>query len=130
MPLFIIVLSLFSAAGSFSQVKDDDVKKAFENGDAKKLQQHFSERITLNITGTEVEVSAYEATELVEDFFTNHNVKNFRVKFEGEKSHSKFMIATLYTEKATFRVNIFFKKIRGEDKIHNLRIEEENEAEF
>lgn len=128
--LFITILFLFTVGISYGQVSGDEVKEAFQNGDADILRPHLSEQISLNINGTEVEVSSNEATDLIRDFFKRNKVKHFSIKFQGEKSTSKFMIATLYTENGTFRINIFYKKTQGADKIYNLRIEEDNESEF
>lgn len=126
----ILALWIIHPGISFSQDTDRNVKKAFLNGNAELLLPYLSERLTLNITGKENEVSKSEAVAKINSFFNEHKVKNFSIKFEGGKSTSKFMIGTLYTEMGTFRINIFFKKNAEEEQIHNLRIEKENETEF
>ncbi|MGC9342380.1 MAG: DUF4783 domain-containing protein [Bacteroidales bacterium] len=128
--LLILTLCIVNQTVSFSQATDNDVKKAFINANADLLLPHLSEQITLNITGEELEISKSEAASKINDFFDEHKVKNFSVKFEGSKSNSKFMIGTLFTEKGNFRINIFFKKEANKEVIHNLRIEKDNESEF
>ena len=113
-----------------AQSISDDIIKAFREGDASLLSKHFNDEVTLNITGVEEEMSLKEAREKMDSFFRSYTVKNFYVKFRGEKSNSNFMIGTLVCSKATYRVNIFLKTSGESNKIHLLRIEEENESSF
>lgn len=129
-PLIILFLGFLNLKSLSAQDPIVKVKEAFRKGNAEMLEAYFNSTVTVDIGGNERELSATETREKLETFFESHKVKNFSVKFEGEKSSSNFIIGTLYTDSGSFRINIFFRKTGTEALIHLLRIEKENESEF
>lgn len=127
--VFLAFLFLSFAWGTSGQIIDD-VKKALETGNAELLSRHFNENLTLNIEGNENEMTSEEARQQMRSFFSKNKVTQLVVKFEGEKSRSNFLIATLITEKGFYRINVFFKKTDTDSFIHLLRIEKVNESSF
>lgn len=127
--IFLVVLFLtvsYNAAGQITE----DVRKAFETGNAELLGRHFTETVTLNISGEEGEIGKEEAKLKLRAFFSRNTIRQFTVKFEGNKTRSNFMIASLETDTDTYRINVFFKKTDTHSFIHLLRIEKENESSF
>jgi len=128
--IFIAFSFITSGVELNGQNISEDVKKAFETGNANLLSKHLSSKLTLNITEHEEEMTNEQARKELEIFFNVYNVKSFDINFEGEKDNSNFLIGTLTTDIRSFRINIFFKKYPEGKKIHLLRIEKENESEF
>ncbi len=129
--IFLFTLGCFVTMDSVkAQGINDDIIKAFREADASLLSVHFNKQITINIEGEEQEMSLEEAKEKLDAFFRSSTVKNFYVKFRGEKRNSNFMIGTLICAEDTYRVNIFLKTSDSGNKIQLLRIEEENESSF
>lgn len=126
----ILILSLFFLKTIAGQTVSEEVNKAFQTASAVKLSSYFGNTITLNIPGTDVQCTKEEARDKMHKFFADHRVKNFEIKFKGEKNNSNFIIGTLYTNNDTYRVNIFFRKTEGNNYIHLLRIDKEHGSEF
>ena len=128
----ILILSLFFLKSSIiaGQTVSEEVKNAFQTASAGKLSSYFGSTVTLNIPGTDSQFTKEDARNEMHKFFTGHRVKNFEIKFKGEKNNSNFIIGTLYTNKGTYRVNIFFKKTEGNNHIHLLRIDKEHGSKF
>ncbi|MFW5644857.1 MAG: DUF4783 domain-containing protein [Bacteroidota bacterium] len=128
----ILILSLLSLTAEriTGQTVSAEVKNAFQTANAAKLSNYFGHTLTLNIPGTDIQCSREEAKDKMTVFFNEHKINAFEIKFKGEKDNSNFLIGTLFTNKATYRVNLFFRKSEGKNYIHLLRIDEEHESEF
>lgn len=128
--ILILSLLLIKAPITFGQTVSEEVKKAFQAANADKLSNHFGNTLRINIPGIDTQCTREEARDEMNNFFTDHQVKNFEIKFKGEKNNSNFLIGTLYTGKGTYRVNLFFRKSGGGNYIHLLRIDKEYGSEF
>jgi len=125
-----IILSLVMAKPTNAQNIPNELQDAFKSGNAETIANYFSDRIKLSILEKQYEPSKAQAKEILRDFFLHHPPTGFEIRFESEKPNSHFFIASLNTAEENYRINIFFKHINGENKIHLLKIERNNERSF
>lgn len=115
----IIALNLFC---SYSGELPEELKAAFQAGNAREIAKFFNSSIELEILGTDNVYSKEHAEQILKSFFEQHPVKGFTVLFEGGKEASQYAIGKLATSKGTFRVNLLVKS----QLILQIRIMEEN----
>jgi hypothetical protein len=127
---FILLLSSFEANEIQAQSESEDVKKAFQTANTGLLSNHFGETLTLNIEGKEEHCTKSEAHQDLQEFFSDHKVRSFEIKFEGQKDKSNFIIGTLNTDSEKYRVSIFFRKDDMNNIVHLLRIEKDHGSAF
>ncbi|MEA3318026.1 MAG: DUF4783 domain-containing protein [Bacteroidota bacterium] len=128
--LTIIVISfILMNLGSFSIAKEipRDITIAFKVGNAKELARYFNNNIELVILDKEDVYSKAQAEQIIDNFFTDHFPKTFKIIHQGGKDESQFAIGKLVTFNGTFRVYVLLKTKNEKAFIHQLRIEKENE---
>jgi len=128
--LLIVAIAFLTFNPASSQKVFDDIHKSFRTANTELLASHFSNRIKLSILSKEYDPSKSQARVIINEFFNNHPPTGFEVKFESEKKNSHFIIGLMKTEKKNYRISIYFRIIESENKIHFLKIEEENENLF
>ncbi|MDA3781099.1 MAG: DUF4783 domain-containing protein [Bacteroidales bacterium] len=127
--LIIIISFTLINLGSFSISKEipRDIAIAFKVGNAKELARFFNNNIELVILEKDGVYSKAQAEQIIDNFFTDHFPKTFKIIHQGGKDESQFAIGKLETFNDTFRVYLLLKTKNNKAFIHQLRIEKENE---
>jgi len=129
-PVLIFLVMLFALSGNKLQAQQvpDKLVQAFQNGDADALAPHFNERFQLILLGVDHRISKSQAKEIMRDFFKKYPPATFEIMFKGDKKDSNFAVGRLKTKAEIFRVNLFFKKVGGQNLLHLLEIEKDNDG--
>ena len=132
LPALIFLLMFFGFSGNMLQAQQVPAKlvQAFQVGDADALAPHFNERFQLILLGVDHRVSQAQAKEIMRDFFKKYPPVSFEIMFKGDKKDSNFAVGKLKTKTETFRVNLFFKKVKDQNLLHLLEIEKDNDSSF
>jgi hypothetical protein len=130
--VLIFLLIFMGFGGNLLQAQQVPPKlvEAFKAGDADALAPHFNERFQLVLLGVDHRISQSQAKEIMRDFFKKYPPVSFEIMFKGDKKDSNFAVGRLKTKTETFRVNLFFKKIGGQNPLHLLEIQIDNDNSF
>ncbi len=100
---------------------------AFKKGSSQELGKYFDSKVELVIEKQTEHADKRAAMNKMAHFFSGNRVKDFKVNHQGKRETSSFVVGTLVTEKGTFRVNCFFKKVDNKYLIHQIRIDRTND---
>lgn len=118
---------LLSAIISMS-VLNTDVAKSINAGDAKMLASFFSPNIDLTIKHEEGIYTKIQAEQILKKFFASHQVVKYTALHVGEaKDKTSFEIGKLQTQAGNYRTYFLLKGKGADQKIHQFRIEDDNE---
>jgi len=121
--VFMVTILLLFAILSHAQIQKDIIS-SMQKGNSKILSEFFNQTIELAVLENNNVYSKAQAQQIIGKFFNDNTPVNFSVLSDEMKKDARYIIGTLKTNKATFRVYILLKK--GEDKkdyIHLLKIE-------
>ena len=121
----LLLLAIFLIPSNGQSVPEDLIK-AIEEGDAKRLSAFFQQSLEMTILEKDYVASKNQATRIMEDFFKKNVPVDFSISFEGTKEKSKYAIGSLKTENAAFRINMFFLNNESDRLIYYLSIEKES----
>lgn len=129
MKIFRIFLILFFfPLIAFNQNKTADaIQLSLKNGNSSNLSKYFNTNIELTIIDKQDIYSKTQAEGLLKDFFTKNIPSSFSIIHKGGKEDAQYYVGKLQTSTGTYRVSYLLK---GEDqnaKIHQLRIEKNDE---
>ncbi|MCK4921504.1 MAG: DUF4783 domain-containing protein [Bacteroidales bacterium] len=127
---FLMIILLFPTFIISAQEISTEIEKAFLQGDAELLKNHFDEKVRLIVLGESNQTNKTEAIKILNQFLKKYPAADFQSKFESEKANSNFIIRTMKSNDETFRVTIFFIKRDANLCINLLRIEKDNESVF
>lgn len=119
-----IILTLFLTVAAISS----DISKALTTGDAKKLAANFNESVDLTILDDEGVYSKIQAEQIIKKFFNAHPIQKYEVVHVGNsKDGSAFEIGKLSSKTKVYRTYYVLKGNGAQQKIHQFRIEDDNE---
>jgi len=121
----ILLLAGLISMPAFGQAVPDDLVKAINDGNARKMSRFFHQSLELSILEEDHVTSKNQATRIMENFFKSHPPTEFTISFEGSKEKSRYAIGSLKTAQEAFRVNMFFLNRQDESFIYYLSIEKE-----
>lgn len=124
--LMIVELMLFITIAVAQEVPSGLVN-AFKHGNAQELSLYLESKVEIIQPDVSKDYSKEETIRFMANFFTLNKVKSFVVNHQGNRNESGFIVGTLSTGKATFRMNVFFKKKGNNYLIHQIRIDKTNE---
>jgi hypothetical protein len=107
---------LFSFSSSI-----DDVVSAINVGDAPRISKYFDNMVEISINEKSHSYSKSQAEMVLRDFFSNRDVKTFKVAHRGNSNDSEYVVGCLTTESGVYRTSIFMK-VRGDKKVINSLI--------
>jgi len=127
-----ILLALFLLVNIvlYSQNQGDipnGISLALKTGNSKELIKYMNEKVEMVILDEEGIYSNTQAEMILKDFFSKNAPNNFSLLHQGGKTESKYGIGTLVTDNDSFRVYFLLKNMGEKSRIHQFRIEKENE---
>jgi hypothetical protein len=113
--------------GSYLDVSTE-VLDAIKQGNAAAIAKNFNDKIDLKILDQEDVYSKAQAELVLKDFFAKHPVKSFVESHSSNaKSANQFVVGTLTSTNAKYRVSFLLKKFGDRFLISQFRIENEND---
>lgn len=127
--LFFTLFLLFGSMTVFSASNEvpNEVIDALNKGNASVISSYLNDNVELYIDNKNDIFSRQQASQIISDFFRKNAVKDFTVIHKGEKEATCFVIGTLKTSNASFRVYILTRKNGNKDVIQQFRIEPSND---
>ena len=120
-----LALSLFLFLSAFAQ-QNSDIDKVvgyLKSGNATELSKYFDDYVQLTLPGESDSYSKAQAIQIVKDFFTNNEVKNFELKHKGEAPSGHYCIGTLQTATGNYRTNVFLKTKNNKEVLREIRFQ-------
>lgn len=106
---------------AFSQASGvDNVISALRNGNATELAKYFDDNVEIKLPSKGDSYSRSQATVIMKDFFQNHPVKGFDIKFKGNNGDSEYCIGTLQTRSGTYRTTVFMANRNGKQWVREI----------
>ncbi len=103
------------------------ISTAFRTGSAAGLSAYLNSTVELVLPDREDFYSKSVAETILKDFFTRHRSREFVIRHQGARKDARYAIANLETDKGRFRVYFLLKTVDGNQLIHQIRIESDNE---
>ncbi len=103
------------------------ISESFKNGNASDLSSFFNTKIELIIPNNSNIHSKQQAQFMMRDFFQSFSPTSFNIIHEGVRENATFAIGKLSTSRGNFRVVILTKNENGQELIHQLRIEKQDD---
>lgn len=124
----LLVLTLQAiAAGSNNQPDGFREKLAsmIKSGDVKGIAGDFDVMVDLAIPGNSATCSKAQATRILQSFFEQNTVKNFRIERNGTADDgSEYFAGTLDTSKKRFTLSVRYRARGDKNLIYQFRIVE------
>lgn len=113
-----LFLSSFTTGGGI-----DDVINALRSGNASALSRYVDDNIEIALPSKSDSYSRSQAMVILQDFFANHGVKNFDVKFKGDNGGSQYCVGTLQTRSGNYRTTFFLASRNGKNLVREIRFQ-------
>ncbi|MEO8853911.1 MAG: DUF4783 domain-containing protein [Ginsengibacter sp.] len=118
--LFIPALFLFA---SFIPGIVPDIIKSLKSGNAHETASFFDNNVEITVPGQSTSANKQQAEVILQNFFRDNPVKDFKVIHQSKNETSEYCIGTLITANGNFRTTIYTKQKNGQDLIQELRFE-------
>jgi len=118
--LFGVIAFLFS---SFTTLSFTQIVSAFNSGKSNEIAKYFDVTVEITLPGKSNSYSKNQAALVLQEFFQQNNVKDFKVIHQSESTTSQYCIGNLNTSNGTYRTTIFIKQKGEKQLIQELRFE-------
>ena len=120
-----VILMLMFGVLSAPFLMGQSVEKALGNEDLDAITSQMANRLEICVPGKTGSFSKSEATSLLKNFFDTHQVSSYQAKHSGNQRErdSNYTIGSLVTDKATYRVYVYYADAGGSKLIQELCIE-------
>lgn len=125
-PVLIIALSCLTASAQEQASIPAGISGAIRAGNAAELAKYMNSTIELLLMEKEDFYKKNVAENILKDFFSEYQTKDFTIRHQGAKNDAQYAIGNLKTAKGDFRVYFLLKKVGPELLIHQIRIEADN----
>jgi len=114
-------------APAFSNDIYEEITKAIQSGDSKKVSSYFGSSIDITLLNEEAIYSKVQGEQILKDFFLKNPPKTFHLLHKGSSKESiLYGIGKLETKDGKkFRISFFMKNNAGNYTIQELRCEVE-----
>ncbi len=119
----VVILVLTVSASDDPSLIPEGISVSVEDGDCKELAKFFNNNIELVIIDSEDVYSKSQAELIMKDFFSKYPPDDFDILHEGGREASRYAIGKLVSGDNVFRVYFLLNKVEDELKIHQMRIE-------
>jgi hypothetical protein len=118
--LFGAIVFLFS---SFITLSLTQIVSAFNSGKSSEVAKYFDVTVEITLPGKSNSYSKNQAALVLQEFFQQNNVKDFKVIHQSESTGSQYCIGNLNTSNGIYRTTIFIKQKGEKLLIQELRFE-------
>ncbi len=119
--LLIGMLVLLSPAVWAQNPTVAEVKLVMEVGNAAELANYFSDKVDLNIEGSEGAYSRSQAEGVLKSYFREHPPASFQINHEGSSENGLiYAIGEYVSGGVSYRVWIRLKNVNDQFKIHEM----------
>ncbi|MEO6683957.1 MAG: DUF4783 domain-containing protein [Ginsengibacter sp.] len=117
-------LLLFSIGFLLSYMSySQDILSGLKSGNAKEIAEYFDNTIEITLKGKNNSYDKKKAEDLLQSFFTEVNVKGFRIIHESASGSSQYYIGNLITADGPYRTTVYTKEKNKKTVIQEIRFE-------
>ena len=125
-PLLFVAILFAGSTGLQAQIPTgtfSSIGAAIKASDADALSKHFNSSLEVTLPDVDKTFSAQQATFVLKDFFSNHQVRSFQVMHKGNSGATHYMTGLCVTAKGEYDTNVFLKKFGDKYQITQIRFE-------
>lgn len=104
-----------------------NVISALNKGNVDGLSHYFDNMIEINLPSNANSYSKSQAVVILKDFFSNNEVKSFKLIHKGNSEGSSYGIGSLVTNHGTYRTTFFFHQKGDSFVLQALHFEKKKE---
>jgi hypothetical protein len=123
MKKFLLAGILLIVISSFTLISFSEVINAIKSGSASEVAKYFDNTVEITFPKKSNSYSKRQAQLVLRDFFSENEVKDFKVIHQSEKEGSEYCIGSLTTVNGSFRTTIYLKQSGSKKLIQELRFE-------
>jgi LAS superfamily LD-carboxypeptidase LdcB len=124
--LIILLIALISFSFSLYDLTDD-IANYLKQSNTSELVKNFQDKVSIKILDQEDLLSKEQSQALIQDFFTQHKVKNYTTSHTSiVNGDQQFITGTLETTDGKYRVSILIRTNASKSLISQFRIEKDN----
>lgn len=117
------LLILFTALNASGQVGMSDIIQAFRSGNAAKVVPFLDDSIEITSDKNNKVYNKSEAKDFLASFFSDNNVRDFKVLHQSESGNTSYVIGSLISPNGNFRLTLFTKDKSGRQLLQEIRID-------
>jgi antitoxin component YwqK of YwqJK toxin-antitoxin module len=117
--LFVLIIS-----SSFTVISITPIVSAIKSGNAAEVSKYFDNSVEITLPDKSNSYSKSQAQLVLQEFFKNNPVKDFKIIHQSENEGSEYCIGNLTTTNGVFRTTIFVKQKGQKDLVQELRFEQ------
>lgn len=118
--LYLFVLFISS---SFMVISFTEIIAALKSGSANQVSKYFDNTVEITLPEKSNSYSKSQAQLVLQEFFKNNPVKDFKVIHQSQNAGSEYCIGNLTTGTGVFRTTIFVKQKGQQELVQELRFE-------
>ena len=123
MKKYLLFIPAFFLFASFISSIVPDIIKSLKSGNAHDTAGYFDNTIEITVPGQSTSANKQQAEVILQNFFSDNPVKDFKVIHQSKNETSEYCIGTLITANGSFRTTIYTKQKNGQDLVQELRFE-------
>lgn len=124
--LFLVVFALaFASVNLFSQ-ENSSIESAFQKSNAAILLSQLSDEVAYINGAVNDSHSKSEMVSILNRFMRANVPTEFSIIHEGARGDTRFVICSLTSARANYRIHFLYKKINNQYLITQVRIEQSN----
>lgn len=120
---FSLLLTFLMSSVGFSQSTSSEIIQAFRTGNAEKVSAYFDSALEITVDKHNKVYKKSDAATFISGFFSENNVKDFKVLHQSESGGSFYCIGNLVTSSGTFRTTFYAKEKGGKTVVQEIRFE-------
>ncbi|MCK9203825.1 MAG: DUF4783 domain-containing protein [Bacteroidales bacterium] len=129
--LLTVIFCLSFSSGIFAGPDETEklISAALQAGNATEVGKYFNAMVDLTLPGYDDTYSKAQASQILKEFFTKNQVKNFKFTNQGSSSDgSRYSIGSLDAGGKTYRVYFLIKSVNGQNLIQQLQMQENQQG--
>lgn len=123
----LILLLAFPLFISAQETVSEQIQKGLELNNANLIASFFNTQVEMSVLDKEDIFSATQAKNILSSFLSHHKVTSFSLLHSGGKPNAKYYIGNIATATGKYRVFYLLKGSGTNYKIHQFRIEKQED---
>lgn len=119
----LLFISIFIFLVSFKSGILPDLIKSLKTGNAHETASYFDNTVEITTPDKSTSANKQQAEVILQNFFSDNPVKDFKVLHQSKNESSEYCIGTLITSNGVFRTTIYTKEKNGQPLVQELRFE-------
>ncbi|MCL2327124.1 MAG: DUF4783 domain-containing protein [Bacteroidetes bacterium] len=119
--LIIAIVCVLSSI--FATAQQQEIINCFKSNNVECLSAYLSDNVDLTVGNTEGVYSKAQSKVILQKFFSENNVKDFKILHQTGNDSAKNVIAQMQTASKSYRIYLLTKTVNSKPIIQKIRIE-------